>query len=140
MAKYDIVTRAERRRKFTDEQQSEIVNEALGPDGVIAEVARKYELSQSLLHRWIRENRDRAEFAVLKVGEGTSDPTAGLWSENVVKTIGAIGLIMVTASGARACSIPGGKRLPSFNQSPETLNFADRQPDFAEGTPALSGP
>ena len=71
MAKYDIVTRAERRRKFTDEQKAEIVNEALGRDGVIAEVARKHELSQSLLHRWIREHRDQAGFAVLKVAEET---------------------------------------------------------------------
>jgi transposase len=52
MAKTQLITGTERKRRFSDDDRRQYVIEALSPDSTFAGVARKYEISQSVLHYW----------------------------------------------------------------------------------------
>jgi len=47
-----LITRGERRRRWSIEQKQEIVAESLGPDTTPTEVARKHAISSGLLYTW----------------------------------------------------------------------------------------
>jgi len=51
----EIITRGERRRRWTVEQKGEIVAESYGPELTPTEVARKHGISSGQLYRWRRE-------------------------------------------------------------------------------------
>ena len=51
----EIITRGERRRSWTPEQEREIVAESLGPELSPTEVARKHAISTGQLYTWRRE-------------------------------------------------------------------------------------
>lgn len=48
----EVMTRGERRRRWTPEQKREIVAESLGPDLTPTEVARKYGIGSGQLYTW----------------------------------------------------------------------------------------
>src|SRR6478609_4938912 len=48
----ELITRGERRRRWSIEQKQEIVAESLGPDTTPREVARKHAISGGLLYTW----------------------------------------------------------------------------------------
>ena len=48
----ELITRGERRRRWSIEQKQEIVAESLGPDATPTEVARKHAISSGLLYTW----------------------------------------------------------------------------------------
>ncbi|MBV9783256.1 MAG: transposase [Acidisphaera sp.] len=48
----ELITRAERRRRWSIEQKQEIVAESLSADTTPTEVARKYAVSSGLLYTW----------------------------------------------------------------------------------------
>jgi transposase len=51
----EIITRGERRRRWTLEQKREIVAESLGPELTPTEVARKHVISSGQLYTWRRQ-------------------------------------------------------------------------------------
>jgi transposase len=51
-ARVELITRGERRRRWSIEQKREIVAESLGPDTTPTEVARKHAISSGLLYTW----------------------------------------------------------------------------------------
>ncbi|HJS84805.1 MAG TPA: transposase [Acetobacteraceae bacterium] len=51
----EIITRGERRRRWSAEQKREIVAESYGPDLTPTEVARKHGISSGQLYTWRRE-------------------------------------------------------------------------------------
>jgi transposase len=51
----EIITRTERRRRWTPEQKREIVAESYGPEVTPTEVARKHEISTGQLYTWRHE-------------------------------------------------------------------------------------
>ena len=51
----EIITRDERRRRWTLEQKHEIVAESLGPELTPTEVARKHAISSGQLYTWRRQ-------------------------------------------------------------------------------------
>ena len=55
MAQGQVLTGAERRRRWSDEQKRAIVAAALAPGAVIADVARRADVCSSLIYRWRRE-------------------------------------------------------------------------------------
>ena len=57
------VTGVVRRRRWTDEKKGQIVAEAVAPRAVIAEVARRHELTPQHLSNWIRAAKD-GQFAL----------------------------------------------------------------------------
>lgn len=46
------------RRQWTDAQKVRIVEESFGPDGIIADTARRHDIGRSLLVRWRRQYRN----------------------------------------------------------------------------------
>jgi transposase len=55
MSKVEVITGAERRRHWTNEQKLRILEEAFGPDGVVAETARRAGLCTGQIYRWRKE-------------------------------------------------------------------------------------
>jgi len=55
MAQVQVITGAERRRRFTEEQKRALVAEAFAPGAVVTEVARRTDVSSTLLYRWRRQ-------------------------------------------------------------------------------------
>ena len=74
MARIDVITGAERRRRWSDEQKRAVVAAAFAPGAVVSEVARRADLCTSLIYRWRRElagvPAGFAEVIVAPVGDG----------------------------------------------------------------------
>jgi transposase len=54
MAYTTLITGPERRRRWSEEQKLELLVEAFGPGGNVAETARRADIHTSLLYRWRR--------------------------------------------------------------------------------------
>src|SRR5437879_13447189 len=79
MARVEVITGPERRRRWTDEQKQAIVAETLEPGAVVAEVARRAEVGPGQIYRWGQELRGRSDgFAqVMSAAPGNADRRAG---------------------------------------------------------------
>jgi transposase len=55
MGQVHIITGAERRRRWSEEQKRTIVAAAFAPGAVVAEVARRADINASLIYRWQKE-------------------------------------------------------------------------------------
>lgn len=58
MARMDVLTGAERRRRWSGDQKRSVVAAAFAPGAVVAEVARRADVCPSLIYRWRRELAD----------------------------------------------------------------------------------
>jgi transposase len=65
----EIVARVERRRQWTAEQKAELMAEVAAADGRVVEVARRHQMSPSLLYNWR---------SALKIGAATREAAAAL--------------------------------------------------------------
>ena len=52
MAQITLLTGAERRRRWSDDQRRQILAAAFAPGVVVADVARQFEVSTSLIYKW----------------------------------------------------------------------------------------
>lgn len=52
MSKTQLITGNEKKRRFSDVERRQFVQEAMCPGSSVAEVSRKYNISQSILHLW----------------------------------------------------------------------------------------
>ncbi|MDI1364294.1 MAG: transposase, partial [bacterium] len=71
MSQITLLT-GERRRTWTDEQKLAILDEAFGGSAVVADVARRHEISTGLLYTWRRNAlaaRDESGFVPAVVVE-----------------------------------------------------------------------
>ena len=59
----EILTGVERRRRWSVEQKMAIVDEAVGPPGRVAEVARRHDVSRQQVYQWRRELRRKGLLA-----------------------------------------------------------------------------
>jgi transposase len=55
MARVEVITGAERRRRWSAEQKRAIVAESLAPGAVVTEIARRAEIGTGQIYRWRRE-------------------------------------------------------------------------------------
>ena len=55
MARVEVITGPERRRRWTEEQKRAIVAESLAPGAVVSEVARRADVRASQIYRWRQE-------------------------------------------------------------------------------------
>ena len=60
MARVEVITGPERRRRWTDEQKRAIVAASLEPGAVVADVARRAEVGADQIYRW-RQQFDRSD-------------------------------------------------------------------------------
>src|SRR5690554_3098941 len=72
-----VISGSERRRRWSDADREEIVSASFAPGAVIAEVARQFDVSTSLIYKWRRDaQQSAAKFvpAVMAEDEGSLVP------------------------------------------------------------------
>ena len=75
MARFELFSGPERRRRWSDEQKRAVVAAAFAPEAIVAEVARRADIGPSQIYRWRQELRSGgAGFAAVLV---TADPDCG---------------------------------------------------------------
>ena len=52
MSQVTLLTGPERRRRWSTAERETILAEAFGPGGVVADVARRFDIATSLIYRW----------------------------------------------------------------------------------------
>lgn len=81
MAGIEIITRTERRRRWSRAERARILAECEMPDAVIAEVCRRNDIVSSLVHKWRKQERERAVRGIfpsfIDYGELTALPQHG---------------------------------------------------------------
>lgn len=55
MSQVTLLTGPERRRRWSLAERETILAEAFGPGGVVADVARRFDIATSLIYRWRRD-------------------------------------------------------------------------------------
>ena len=79
MARIEVITGPERRRRWSAEQKRAIVAESLAPGAVVTEIARRADICPGQIYRWRREVRVGSGFAqvlIPPVGDGAECPAA----------------------------------------------------------------
>lgn len=61
MARVEVITGPERRRRWSEEQKRAIVAESLAPSAVVSEVARRADVGPGQIYRWRKELRAIAD-------------------------------------------------------------------------------
>ena len=80
MARVEIISGIERRRRWSEEEKRAIVAESFAPGAVVAKVARRVDVSPGQIYRWRQEVRAAAAgFAPLLIAapepaESAADP------------------------------------------------------------------
>ena len=78
MARFEVITSRERRRRWSSEQKQAIVAAAFAPGAVVREVARQADVTSSLIYRWRRDLQAAANgFArvlMATAGDGIAAP------------------------------------------------------------------
>src|SRR5579884_2094601 len=57
MVRVEVITGVERRRRWSDDEKRMIVAESFAPGAVVAEVARRVDVSPGKIYRWRQEMR-----------------------------------------------------------------------------------
>ena len=77
MARVEVITGVERRRRWTEEQKRAIVAASFAPGAVVCEVARRAEVSPGQIYRWRQELRAAASgFAQVVIASSGSPDQA----------------------------------------------------------------
>ena len=90
MGRMTVISGAERRRRWSDEDRARILAASFEPGAVIADVARREDVCTSLVFKWRREMREAAEgdargFAPVVIGPAPAAPsTSSACSPSVV--------------------------------------------------------
>jgi transposase len=78
MARVEVITGVERRRRWSEEQKRAIVAESFVPGAVVSEVARRADISTGQIYRWRQEVRAAvAGFAPLLIAAPESATVSG---------------------------------------------------------------
>lgn len=78
MARVDVITGIERRRRWSDDEKRAIVAESFAPGAVVAEVARRIDVSPGQIYRWRQEVRAAvAGFAPLLIAAPEGEAVGG---------------------------------------------------------------
>ena len=79
MARVEVITGLERRRRWSNDEKRAIVAESFAPGAVVAEVARRADISPGQIYRWRQEVRAAvAGFAPLLIAAPEAvESTAG---------------------------------------------------------------
>src|SRR5437588_6748832 len=68
MARFEVITGPERRRRWSEDQKRAIVAESFTPGAVVSEVARRADISAGQIYRWRQELYGTAGFAQVLIG------------------------------------------------------------------------
>lgn len=76
MGQVQVISGAERRRRWSDEQKRAIVAAAFAPGAIVTDVARQVDVCSNQIYRWRRELRGRAPagFAEVVMAPSPAEP------------------------------------------------------------------
>ena len=77
MARFEVITGPERRRRCSAEQKRAIVTESLAPGAVVTEIARRAEICPGQIYRWRQEigvGHGFAQVLIAPAGDGAGCP------------------------------------------------------------------
>ena len=77
MARFEVITGPERRRRWSADQKRAIVAESFAPGAVVSEVARRADVSPGQIYRWRQELRAAAGFAQVLIAPTESPEPKG---------------------------------------------------------------
>jgi transposase len=78
MARFEVITGPERRRRWSEDQKRAIVAESFAPGAVVSEVARRADISAGQIYRWRQELRGAAGFARVLIAPAESAAANGV--------------------------------------------------------------
>src|SRR6185437_3837420 len=89
MARVEVITGPERRRRWSDEQKRAIVTASFAPGAVVSEMARRADVSSGQIYRWRQELRAAAAgFAQVLIAPAESPaPTAANGSTSCTEPV-----------------------------------------------------
>lgn len=97
MARVEVITGPERRRRWSAEQKRAIVSAAFAPGAVVAEVARRAEVCPGQIYRWRRDlGRGVPGFAAVMVTP--ADPSGAASPEAAIEVEFAGARVRIPAS------------------------------------------
>src|SRR5271155_166353 len=79
MARFEVITGPERRRRWSAAQKRAIVAESLAPGAVVTAIARRAEICPGQIYRWRREigvGNGFAQVLIAPVGDGDGCPAS----------------------------------------------------------------
>ena len=79
MARVEVITGPERRRRWSAEQKRAIVAESLAPGAVVTEIARRADIGAGQIYRWRRQlgaGKGFAPVVIAPVEDGAGCPAA----------------------------------------------------------------
>jgi len=77
MARFEVITGPERRRRWSADQKRAIVAESFAPGAVVSEVARRADVSPGQIYRWRQELRAATGFAQVLIAPAESPEPKG---------------------------------------------------------------
>lgn len=83
MGRIEVITRTERRRKYSPAERDAIMREADAPDVTVREVAKRHDIAESLIYSWRTARRQAEKFA----GEALTFISYGTVPEGAVTTV-----------------------------------------------------
>jgi transposase len=78
MARFEVITGPERRRRWSADQKRAIVAESFAPGAVVSEVARRVDVSPGQIYRWRQELRAAAGFAQVLIAPADNPEPKGV--------------------------------------------------------------
>jgi len=85
MARFEVITGPERRRRWSEDHKRAIVAESFAPGAVVSDVARRADISAGQIYRWRQELRGAVGFAQVLLAENPAPtPANGIVSQGVV--------------------------------------------------------
>jgi transposase len=78
MAKFDLLSGPERRRRWSEDQKRAVVAAAFAPGAIVAEVARRADVCAGQIYRWRQELREAGAAFAAVVVTSDADCVAGV--------------------------------------------------------------
>ncbi|KKB84414.1 hypothetical protein VW29_10700 [Devosia limi DSM 17137] len=96
-----VISGPERRRRWTATEREEIVLASFAPGAVVAEVARQFDVSTSLIYQWRRSAQQSEAMFVPAVATEDEGPVAAAVSGDVLSDSPAIRLELAGGTTVR---------------------------------------
>ena len=101
MGRMTVISGAERRRRWSDEDRARILAATFEPGAVIAEVARREDVCTSLVFKWRREMRQAAEADTRGFAPVVIEPAPAALSSSTSPSCSGSAVIEVDLKDAR---------------------------------------
>ena len=125
MGRMEVITRVERRRRYSDEERAAVLAQCDEPGATVVGVSRRLGISASLIHGWRKTRREAEE--ILESGRQQAERmvqrtevarSAEARARQIVEAVMSVGQAQARAAGASiTLRYPSFITLPTLNRS-----------------------